>query len=40
MKTKGSLPYSHEPATSPCPDPDESSPHHPITYHRCFWQIK
>jgi hypothetical protein len=31
METEGSLPCSQEPATCPCPEPNESNPH-PQTY--------
>jgi hypothetical protein len=27
MEPEGSIPYSQEPATNACPEPDESSPH-------------
>jgi hypothetical protein len=30
MKPESSLPCSYEPAISPYPEPDESSPYHPI----------
>jgi hypothetical protein len=30
METEGSLPCSQEPATGPCPDPDEPIPAHLI----------
>jgi hypothetical protein len=30
MEHVGSLPYSQEPSTSPYPEPDLSSPYHPI----------
>jgi hypothetical protein len=30
MEPEGSLPCSQEPSTSPHPDPDRSSPRHPI----------
>jgi hypothetical protein len=32
MKPEGLLPSSQEPATSPYPEPDESSPYHPILF--------
>jgi hypothetical protein len=28
MEPNGSLPFSHKPATSACPQPDEYSPYH------------
>jgi hypothetical protein len=30
MELENSLPYSQEPSTGPYPEPDESSPYHPI----------
>ena len=30
METEGSSPYTQEPDTCPYPDPDQSSPCHPI----------
>jgi hypothetical protein len=30
MEPEGSLPCSQEPSTDPNPDPDHSSPYHPI----------
>jgi hypothetical protein len=30
MKPEGSLPYSQEPSMGPYPEPDQSSPYHPI----------
>jgi hypothetical protein len=30
METEGSLPWSQEPSTGPYPEPDQSSPYHPI----------
>jgi hypothetical protein len=32
MEPQGSLPYSQEPTTSLYPEPDQSSPFHPILY--------
>jgi hypothetical protein len=32
MESEGSLPYSQEPATGPCPEPDASSPHPPTLF--------
>jgi len=32
MESKGSLPFSQQPATGPCPEPDESSPHRPTLF--------
>jgi hypothetical protein len=30
MEAKGSVPCSQEPSTDPYPEPDQSSPYHPI----------
>jgi hypothetical protein len=30
MEAEGSFPSPQEPSTGPYPEPDESSPHHPI----------
>jgi hypothetical protein len=30
MEPEGSLPASQKPSTAPYPDPDQSSPYHPI----------
>jgi hypothetical protein len=32
MEPEGSLPYSQQPATSPCPETDASSPQFPILF--------
>jgi hypothetical protein len=32
MEPKGALPCSQEPAIRPYPEPDQSSPHHPILF--------
>jgi hypothetical protein len=32
MGPEGSLPLSQEPSTGPYPDPDQSSPYHPILF--------
>jgi hypothetical protein len=32
MEPEGLLSYSQEPATGPCPEPDESSPHLPTLF--------
>jgi hypothetical protein len=32
MKLESSLPCTQEPATEPLTEPDESSPHEPISY--------
>jgi hypothetical protein len=36
MEPEGSLPCSEEPSTGPCPEPDQSSPYHPIL---SLWSI-
>jgi hypothetical protein len=30
MESEGSLPYLQEPSTGPSPEPEQSSPYHPI----------
>jgi hypothetical protein len=32
MEPEGSLPFSQEPDTGPCPEPDQSNPYHPILF--------
>jgi hypothetical protein len=32
MEPKCSLPFSQDPSVGPYPEPDESSPHHPILF--------
>jgi hypothetical protein len=32
MELGDSLPYSQKPATGPYPEPDESSPYHPVLF--------
>jgi len=34
MEPEGSLPYSHQPATAPYPEPDAFTPHLPTL---CTW---
>jgi hypothetical protein len=39
MKTEGSLPYSQEPATGPCHEPNESSPHPPTDFFKIHFSV-
>jgi hypothetical protein len=34
MQPHGPLPFSQEPSTGPYPEPDQSSPYHPILHHQ------
>jgi hypothetical protein len=36
MEPKDSVPCSQEPATGPCPEPDESTPHPPTLFYYPF----
>jgi hypothetical protein len=40
LETEGSLPCSQQPATGPCPVPDESSPHFPPYFRKIHSNIK
>jgi len=39
MVPEGSSPYSREPATCPCPSPDQSSPASPSHFHQIYFNI-
>jgi len=39
MEPEGSLPYSHDPATDPYPETDESSPQFPTLFLQEYLQV-
>jgi hypothetical protein len=41
MEPESSLPSSQQPATGPCPEPDESSPHLPTLFPQstAVWEV-